>query len=180
MELVLVRQFEVLDTPKTALGTNGKKRGSATIGTLTIDGIFECHTLEDIQRSVRVDGETAIPLGTYTVTLTHSPKFSDAYALAGRGRLLPRLHSVPGIEGILIHIGNYACDSEGCILVGSWTKASGNMISGSTAAYKALHKKLSAATDGIRITIRNEVADMSDKLKHPSGVLFKSLYTKIC
>ena len=54
-------------------------------------------------------GESAIPYGTYKVTVDKSPKFK---------RELPRLHDVPHFDGILIHRGNTAKDTAGCILVG--------------------------------------------------------------
>lgn len=88
--------------------------GSAyTIGTLSIDGVRFCDTLEDrvrdLAREAKIKGETAIPCGIYPVIVNVSPKF---------GRELPRLLDVPFFEGILIHRGNTAADSAGCILVG--------------------------------------------------------------
>ena len=41
--------------------------------------------------------------------MEHSPRFK---------RLLPYLHDVPHFLGILIHAGNTADDSAGCIVVG--------------------------------------------------------------
>lgn len=96
-----------------------------TDGLLFVDGRFICDTLEDRDRDENRNGifdgaerkvyaETAIPNGTYRITLEHSPKFSPRYG----GRKVPRLHNVPHFEGILIHTGNTAEDSAGCILVG--------------------------------------------------------------
>ncbi len=39
----------------------------ATNGILFINGVFECFTLEDEVRDVKVYGETAIPKGTYNI-----------------------------------------------------------------------------------------------------------------
>ena len=39
----------------------------ATNGILFIDGVFECYTLEDEVRDVKVHSETAIPEGTYDI-----------------------------------------------------------------------------------------------------------------
>jgi hypothetical protein len=73
---------------------------------------FFSNTLEDKVRQVdepKVYGQTAIPFGIYSLTITFSPKFN---------RLLPLVNNVPGFEGIRIHPGNTASDTEGCILVG--------------------------------------------------------------
>lgn len=91
-----------------------------TIGSLYVDGRYFCDTLEDTVRDLnrngifdggekKIYGRTAIPYGTYEVILSPSPKF---------GRTLPRLLRVPHFEGILIHAGNTAADTSGCILVG--------------------------------------------------------------
>ena len=93
-----------------------------TIGRMEINGRYFCDTLEDTDRGLResmtedeiaalkVKGATAIPIGTYRIDMqTRSPRF---------GRVLPRLVSVKGYTGVLIHSGNTADDTEGCILVG--------------------------------------------------------------
>jgi len=85
--------------------------GGCTIGCLTVDGTFECFTLEDVVRAdgIKIPGETAIPAGDYNVDITFSPKFN---------RDLPLVINVSGFVGIRIHSGNDADDTEGCILVG--------------------------------------------------------------
>ena len=82
-----------------------------TIGKLYVDGIYLCDTLEPPVRpaGVKIAGETAIPVGTYKIQVTPSPRFK---------RDLPRLFDVPGFEGVLIHRGNTVADTAGCILVG--------------------------------------------------------------
>lgn len=86
-----------------------------TIGVMHVDGEKFCHTLEDKVRDLstesKVYGETAIPAGEYEVYVCMSPKFR---------RELPRLKHVPYFEGILIHRGNTAKDTAGCILVGDY------------------------------------------------------------
>lgn len=133
-------------------------------GKLYIDGIYQCDVIEDTDRgltnemsiteiqSKKVYGETAIPKGTYQITLdVVSPKFKDrSWATFCEGKL-PRLLDVPGYEGVLIHVMNQASESLGCIGVGQKTKD--GWISNSTQTFKNLYYKLKQATDQITITI---------------------------
>jgi hypothetical protein len=64
----------------------------SSVGTLSIDGRFECFTLEDAVRPVKIKGLTAIPYGAYEV----SQRFR---------RRLPLLLAVPNLDGIRIHAG---------------------------------------------------------------------------
>ena len=101
-----------------------------TIGSLFIDGVYFCDTVEDKNRDFNKDGdlndkgetkvyaETAIPFGTYRVIVNRSPKLR---------RELPRLLSVPHFDGILIHRGNTAKSSAGCIIVGE-NKIKGGVV----------------------------------------------------
>ena len=103
------------------------KGATYTIGRLYIDGKYFCDTLEDQVRELpalncecpeKVYSKTAIPFGEYKVTMEYSPRFK---------RVLPRLHDVPHFIGILIHSGNTATDSAGCILVGK-NKVKGKVL----------------------------------------------------
>jgi hypothetical protein len=97
------------------------KQPKYTIGKLYVDGKLFCDTLEDTDRGLTQDmtvdeitnakiaGETAIPTGTYNVVITYSPKFNKD---------LPLIENVKGFEGIRIHTGNRADQTEGCLLVG--------------------------------------------------------------
>jgi len=117
------------------------KTDTSTIGELLIDGIFECYTLEDIERPVKIKAETAIPKGTYKVIINQSNRFK---------RLMPLLLNVPNFEGVRIHAGNTNHDTEGCILVGR--TRSKDFIGQSRKAYDKLFKKMQAAKD-ISLTI---------------------------
>ena len=98
-----------------------------TIGSLSIDGQRVCDTLEPpckrglTQQSplgdiyaAKAQGFLAIPAGRYAVYMVLSEKFG----------LVPRLHDVPGFEGILIHAGNRPKNTRGCILPG-WNERRG-------------------------------------------------------
>ena len=45
------------------------------VGELSINGTFECFTLEDIERPLKIAGVTAIPRGFYEVVITFSERF---------------------------------------------------------------------------------------------------------
>ena len=98
------------------------KKDGYTISRLYVNGeLFGCNTLEDTDRGLRQDmqleeikkkkvyGQTAIPRGSYECVYTYSNRFK---------KMLPLLKDVPGFDGIRIHSGNSAKDTEGCILVG--------------------------------------------------------------
>ena len=82
-----------------------------THGTLSIDGVHACCTLEDTVRppGIKILHETAIPAGRYAVTITKSQRW---------GVLLPWVDVGQGWTGVRIHAGNTTADTSGCILVG--------------------------------------------------------------
>lgn len=144
------------------------RKATYTIGHLYIDGAFFCDTIEDTDRGLsqqmaladirtaKVQDKTAIPTGNYRITLdVVSPKYSNysrypwAKSIGGR---VPRLLNVPGFEGVLMHVGNSADDTSGCIIVGE-NKVVGKVIN-STATFSKLYARLKTARDGkIYITI---------------------------
>ena len=119
------------------------KGDHSIMGEMTVDGIFECFTLEDLERPVKIKGETAIPKGTYKVIINESNRFK---------RQLPLLLNVPGFEGVRIHSGNTNHDTEGCILVGQTRNK--EYVGRSRKAFDKLFKKMQKATD-ITISIQS-------------------------
>ena len=141
------------------------RRETYTIGHLYIDGKYFCDTIEDTDRGLKQSlpqsvnaakkrkGVTAIPEGKYLVVMNvKSPKFSTKKQYEWCGGYLPRLVNVPAFDGVLIHIGNTAKDSAGCILVGKNTQV--GKVLDSTATFKELYQRLKAAKDRIYITIK--------------------------
>lgn len=122
-------------------------QGQATIGELSIDGVFFCYTLEDLERQEKIYGKTAIPKGTYSVIVNRSNRFSK---IAGKDVFLPLLLNVPGYEGVRIHSGNKPEDTEGCILVGL-TKGVGT-IGMSRVAMQRLMEKIKGQQLTLTIT----------------------------
>ncbi len=133
------------------------KKDTYTIGNLYLNGDWFCNTLEDRDRGlsqgmpveqinkIKVYGETAIPTGRYIIRMDIvSPKYQGVkwYKDNFNGRM-PRFESVKGFIGVLIHPGNTALDSNGCVLVG-YNKAKGKVLE-SRATFLKLWKLMEAA-----------------------------------
>jgi hypothetical protein len=133
-------------------------RGTYTIGKLSVDNHYFCDTCEDKVRDLNKDGDlndageskvygkTAIPYGRYEITMkVQSPKYSQRASYAWCKGYLPRLLNVPHFDGILIHAGNTAEDSAGCLIVGE-NKVKGEVIN-SMETLKRLYRILKSASD---------------------------------
>lgn len=133
------------------------RTGKSTIGELYINNQRECFTLEDKDKGLTQKmplseitakkdfGKTAIPSGRYEVALTFSNRFKQ---------YMPLLLNVPGYEGVRIHPGNKAEDTEGCLLLGQ-TKAS-DFIGQSKLAYQAFLRQFKAVEKKEKIFITIE------------------------
>lgn len=143
MELKLIRKYRL---PKYS------------IGKLYINGVYFCDTMEDTDRNLfqgmqedwiserKVHGQTAIPFGRYKITLKiQSPKYSKKKQYEFCKGYLPRLQNVPCWSGVLLHIGNYPEDTEGCILVGK-NEIKGAVVN-STKYFKELYEILKCADE---------------------------------
>ena len=126
--------------------TRQPSANGCTIGALSFNGKFFCYTLEDVVRPAGqyVAEQTAIAAGRYPVTLTVSPRLRI---------LTPRLGGAVAGLGYLLHVGNTAKDTKGCILVGFAKLPSNVKIYQSQEAFQALMGKLLDATS-ITLVIR--------------------------
>lgn len=108
----------------------------STISKVAINGVFFGYCIEDPVRPVKKPGETAIPYGFYPVIINHSERFK---------RDMPLLLNVPNFQGVRIHAGNTAEQTEGCLLVGF--DRGNNVIGRSKAAFDALFERIKLALD---------------------------------
>ncbi len=123
--------------------TRKKQVKDSTIGVITLMDKFVCYTLEDVVRQIpnkpvatwKQAGITAIPTGVYNVIIDFSNRFQKD---------MLHILNVDGFEGVRIHAGNTAEDTEGCILVGmDWTGI--NMVGHSRNALALLTTQIKAA-----------------------------------
>ena len=118
-----------------------------TLGNVYLDGLYECKSLEDEHREVKVMHETCIPEGVYNVTLrtfgSHHEKYKVKFPEIHKGMLWVK--DVPGFTSILIHIGNSDEDTSGCLLVGVVADEKNGKVYKSTEAYLKLYRKVTDA-----------------------------------
>lgn len=145
------------------------KKQSYTISNLYINGEWFSNVLEDADRgldnsmsedmirTLKKPSITAIPRGTYEITLdVVSPKYSKVqfYKDVCNGKV-PRLKNVKGFDGILIHVGDGprgADLSSGCLLCG-YNKVKGQLRDGKE-VFKKLYSLLKEAKSrGEKLTI---------------------------
>lgn len=104
-----------------------------------------CHTYElpwrENNRNV-----SCIPDGTYRVIKASSPRFGSVFYF----------RDVPGRSGILIHPGNKAADTQGCILPGLDVHDTGVLYSKD--AMVRLYKELPAEFDLIVRSVKDVLA----------------------
>jgi hypothetical protein len=85
--------------------------GEQTLGEMRLfrdnELLMTCKTIELPWKNNRKN-VSCVPKGMYVVSPYSSKKFPNVY----------ELQDVPGRDYILIHVGNYNKDSNGCILVG--------------------------------------------------------------
>lgn len=106
------------------------KKDTYTIGEMFVNGVKFSETCEDKDRglkdsmseweikSKKVYGQTAIPTGTYKLSMTYSPKFATRPFAKKYGGKVVEIMNVKGYQGVRIHPFNTAQDSLGCVAVG--------------------------------------------------------------
>ena len=143
------------------------KKKTYTIGRLCIleevideysTGIAEkyfCDTLEPTWRdyangAYKIKGKSAIPEGRYAVVISYSPKFKQWLPILLGGPEFNRKW-----QGIRIHAGNTAKDTEGCILVGQ-NREVGKVLDSRIWVHRLKQKIVEAKDKGeaVWITIR--------------------------
>ena len=95
--------------------------GNSTLGLLFIDNEFECYTLEDEFREVKISGETRIPKGIYDRGIRNeltplTLKYQKKYEWFEKHI---EILNVPNFHSIYIHIGNFETHTAGCLLLGN-------------------------------------------------------------
>lgn len=158
-----------LDVVRTQFGSD------ASNGMLFIDGVFECYTLEDEVRDVKVMHETAIPLGEYEIKyrtvggwFTREKARYDKKFGAGWFKGMLELQDVPNFTYVLIHSGNTDESTSACLLLGNTQQdldmGKDGFIGSSRLAYESFYPKVRDALDaGEKVTIRYSNINLDDK-----------------
>lgn len=123
-----------------------KYNSKNTSGKLSIDGVFECYTLE---RAKDDPEHVCIPEGKYPVRMRDSAFWGQhGY------RQVPGIFDVPGRTDIEIHPANVPSELKGCVAVGKEQTEDGVMFS--RIAFDVLLVKINACKDPIFVTIKQE------------------------
>ena len=132
---------------------------NSTAGHIRIDDQFECFTLEDEYREVKIEGKTRIKAGKYDVIFREepSPKTTQYRNRFDWFTWHLMIKNVPGFKYVYIHVGNDDDDTRGCILVGSGIEKKPNgdfLLSRSVDAYRDLYARVkSILKTGERVQI---------------------------
>ena len=118
-----------------------------TLGRVSVDGRHVCFTVERPWRD-NAPHVSCIPVGTYPLAWTDSPKF---------GRSL-EIREVPNRSHILFHAGNRIQDCQGCVLPAEQVSCDPqNMLCGITSrgALQRLEEELGSLKRGAVIRVTN-------------------------
>ena len=124
----------------------------SSLGLFMTDGRFTCFTLEDPFHIVKIPGETRIQNGRYRVRLRtyggHHEKYKIKFPGFHKGML--EIVGVPNYTDILIHIGNFVTDTDGCLIVGDVAVnniSQPDVVKNSTIAYKRMYIPIANAIE---------------------------------
>lgn len=125
---------------------------NSTLSHLYIDGIFQCFLLEDKIRDIKIMKQTAIPIGSFYLTLNTwggmNKTYANRFPVVHRGMI--EIDGLPTFDSVYIHIGNTITQTAGCPLCGlSYIKKDGDFqVLQSTDAYKLIYPKLLKVVQG--------------------------------
>lgn len=139
LKIILQRQDEYSNIIKP---NSNKKAEGSTVGTLKVyaengENIFTCFTLENAGESTDARGQDKrIIARDYNIEWSNSSVALPS-EYKGKGLLLTCDDVLKSFRSrrILVHVGNYPQDSEGCILLGYTNKNNGTILD-STKAVK--------------------------------------------
>ena len=135
---------------------------SSTLGLLSLGGKPLCFVLEDEARLIKLAGRTRIPAGEYSIRLRtwgeHHQRYLSRFSSFHKGMLW--LRNVPSFQHILIHLGNSAADTSGCLLLGESASLSNGhfVLLQSQVAYRRVYPILAqeAEKGAFNISIKDE------------------------
>lgn len=137
----------------------------STLGEMSLDGQRQCYILEDAPQEIKIPGKTRIPAGRYRLELKgigesrFDAPMKKVMGKAHKGMI--RLVGVPEFSEVLIHIGNYHQNTEGCLLVGDRPGIHNgtNAVWKSGKAYKEVYPIIADAItcEEVWLTIKDEV-----------------------
>ncbi len=117
MEIIVTRRWRIPAPPGGEAGTVGEFRCDFGLTGFSIeDEVRVDPDPSTPENEGKIPGKTAIPAGTYRLTLRRSEHFD---------RELPHLEDVPGFTETMIHGANIPLDVKGCIGTGRRRTPSG-------------------------------------------------------
>ncbi|QDP46713.1 MAG: hypothetical protein Tp156SUR915002_3 [Prokaryotic dsDNA virus sp.] len=161
----------------------------ATNGLVFIDDVFECYSLEDEIREVKVYGETAIPEGTYPIEYRKEGGFHQRYKVRyGKDHFgMLEIKEIPNFKWVLFHSGNTDENSAGCILLGDTQQdldmSKDGFIGSSRNAYKKFYDKVAKAmNDGEKVEVEISTIKFGKEISNKATddvVLVSSVMAKL-
>lgn len=108
-----------------------------------IERLFSCKTLE-LPYVMNLTGISCIPKGNYTVVPRYSEKYKNHYHIL----------DVHNRTHILIHVGNYKTQTEGCILIGkSFAYINDDGLLDISSSRKTLKELIKVAPEGFKLDV---------------------------